>query len=84
MRTRSSEGPAAVVPAQDVLQDLPSVVLDDAEREAITHGRAVSDTEASSRGDSGAVALLAAGQLIGVAEAVDGWLRPRVVLETPG
>jgi tRNA pseudouridine55 synthase len=74
-------GPAAVVPAQAVLQDLPSVVLDDTARKAVAHGRAVSDSEAATRVGSGAVALLAAGQLIGVAEAIDGWLRPTVVLE---
>ena len=76
-------GPAAVLPAQAVLQDLPSVDLDESERLAVAHGRAVSDSEAAGRVGSGAVALLAAGHLIGVAEAVDGWLRPKVVLEAP-
>jgi tRNA pseudouridine55 synthase len=76
-------GRSSVVPAQTVLQDLPTVVLDEAERKAVVHGRPVSDSEAAARVGSGAVALLAAGQLIGVAEAVDGWLRPTVVLETP-
>jgi hypothetical protein len=71
------------VPAQAVLQDLPSVILDEAARHAVTHGRPVSDHEAAARVGNGAVALLAAGQLIGVAEAVDGWLRPTVVLESP-
>jgi tRNA U55 pseudouridine synthase TruB len=75
-------GWSAVVPAQTVLQDLPSVILDEAEREAVVHGRPVSDSQTAARVGSGAVALLAAGQLIGVAEAVDGWLRPTVVLET--
>jgi tRNA pseudouridine55 synthase len=76
-------GPAAVVPAQVVLQDLPSVILDDAARKDVAHGRPVTDSETAGRVGSGAVALLAAGQLIGVAEAADGWLRPTVVLETP-
>jgi tRNA pseudouridine55 synthase len=76
-------GPAAVVPAHAVLQDLPTVDLDDSARQAVAHGRAVSDCEAAGRVGSGAVALLSAGQLIGVAEAVDGWLRPKVVLEAP-
>jgi tRNA pseudouridine55 synthase len=76
-------GRSSVVPAQAVLQDLPTVILDEAERKAVVHGRPVSDSEAAARVGSGAVALLAAGQLIGVAEAVDGWLRPTVVLETP-
>ena len=74
--------PAAVLPAQAVLQDLPSVDLDESGRQAVAHGRAVSDSAAAGRVGSEAVALLAAGQLIGVAEAVDGWLRPKVVLET--
>lgn len=76
-------GPAAVLPAQAVLQDLPSVDLDESARQAVAHGRPVSDSEAAGRVGSEAVALLAAGQLIGVAEAVDGWLRPKVVLEAP-
>ena len=76
-------GRSSVVPAQAVLQDLPTVILDEAARKAVVHGRPVSDSEAAARVGSGAVALLAAGQLIGVAEAVDGWLRPTVVLETP-
>ena len=75
-------GPAAVVPARAVLQDLPSVILDEAARQAVSHGRPVSDSEAATRIGSKPVALLAAGHLIGVAEAVDGWLRPTVVLET--
>ena len=76
-------GPNAVLPAQAVLQDLPSISLDESGRQAVAHGRAVADTEASARPGSEAVALLSAGQLIGVAEAVDGWLRPKVVLD-PG
>jgi tRNA pseudouridine55 synthase len=76
-------GPASVLPAHAVLQDLPSVDLDETERQAVAHGRAVVGGEAVGRVGSGAVALLASGHLIGVAEAVDGWLRPRVVLETP-
>ena len=75
-------GPAAVVPARAVLQDLPSVILDETARQAVAHGRPVSDSEAATRVGSRPVALLAEGQLIGVAEAIDGWLRPTVVLET--
>ena len=75
-------GPATVLPAQAVLRDLPSVDLDESGRQAVAHGRAVADSGAAGRVGSGAVALLAEGQLIGVAEAVDGWLRPKVVLET--
>jgi tRNA pseudouridine55 synthase len=77
-------GPAAVLPAQAVLRDLPSIDLDDAARKAIANGQAVMDSSgaAGQRGSGAAVAMLAAGQLIGVAEALDGWLRPKVVLET--
>jgi tRNA pseudouridine55 synthase len=74
-------GPGAVLPAHAVLPDLPWVDLDEAEREAVLHGRAVVDGGTAGQRVSGAVALRAAGQLIGVAEAVDGWLRPKVVLE---
>jgi len=75
--------PAAVLPAQAVLLDLPSVELDEADRKAVAHGRSVVDSGAMERRGSGAeVAVLASGQLIGVAEAVDGWLRPKVVLDT--
>lgn len=74
-------GPRAVLPAHSVLPDLPSVDLDEADRQAVLHGRAVVDGGIAGQGVSGAVALLAAGQLIGVAEVVDGWLRPKVVLE---
>jgi tRNA pseudouridine55 synthase len=76
-------GPAVVLPAQAVLQDLPSVDLDESQRLAVAHGRAVSGSGAVERVGSGTVALLSSGQLIGVAEAVDGWLRPKVVLEAP-
>jgi tRNA pseudouridine55 synthase len=75
--------PTALIPAGAVLANLPSVDLDETARDAVAHGRAVVDSGAAGRRGSGdEVALLAAGQLIGVAEAVDGWLRPKVVLET--
>ena len=77
-------GPSDVLPAHTVLRDLPQVDLDDAARAAVAHGRAVADdeSEAAGRGGSGAaVAMFSAGELIGVAESVDGWLRPKVVLE---
>jgi tRNA pseudouridine55 synthase len=77
-------GPAAVVPAQSVLPDLPSVVLDEAARNAVAHGRAVRDSgEAGQRGSGEAVALLEGGELIAIARVEDGWLRPTVVLDTP-
>ena len=74
---------SVLLPARRVLRDMPEVDLDDAGRRDVVHGRAVVDARAvGQRGGGAEVALLAAGHLIGVAEAVDGWLRPKVVLET--
>jgi tRNA pseudouridine55 synthase len=76
-------GPAAVVSARSVLRDLRSVHLDQVERQAVVHGRAVKDSGAAGARDPGeAVALLEGGELIGVARVEDGWLRPAVVLES--
>jgi tRNA pseudouridine55 synthase len=76
-------GPAALLSPESVLRDLPSVELDEAARKAVVHGRAVQDREAAGqRGRGAAVALLQAGELIAVAQAEDGWLRPTVVLGT--
>jgi tRNA pseudouridine55 synthase len=72
---------SAVLPPHSVLSDLPAVDLDEAAREAVSHGRRVADREEAGRRGSGTVALLASGRLVGVAEAADGWLRPTVVLE---
>ncbi|HKP48909.1 MAG TPA: tRNA pseudouridine(55) synthase TruB [Gemmatimonadales bacterium] len=77
-------GPAALLSPQSVLRDLPSVDLDDTERKAVVHGRPVKDTGAAGQRAGGAVvALLGGGELIAVAQAEDGWLRPTVVLDTP-
>jgi tRNA pseudouridine55 synthase len=76
-------GPASVLQAHAVLQDLPSVDLDESGRHAVAHGRAVVHHGTAGGLGNGAVALLSAGELIGVAEVVDGWLRPKVVLERP-
>lgn len=70
--------PAAVLPPSAVLEHLPAVELAEAERVAVSHGRAV-----PASGPSGDVALLHAGELVAVARAGDGWLRPAVVLGTP-
>jgi tRNA pseudouridine55 synthase len=76
-------GPGAVLSAQAVLRDLPSVDLDEMGREAVVHGRAVRDSGEAGKRESGeAVALLQSGELLAVAKAEDGWLRPTVVLET--
>jgi tRNA pseudouridine55 synthase len=77
-------GPAALLSPQSVLRDLPSVDLDETERKAVVHGRAVKDSGAAGQRAGGAVvALLGGGELIAVAQAEDGWLRPTVVLDTP-
>jgi tRNA pseudouridine55 synthase len=77
-------GPAALLRPQSVLRDLPSVDLDETERKAVVHGRAVKDSGAAGQRAGGAVvALLGGGELIAVAQAEDGWLRPTVVLDTP-
>jgi tRNA pseudouridine55 synthase len=75
-------GPDAVMPAHAVLPDLPRVELDATARNAVAHGQAVVDgREAGQRGGGAAVALLAAGELVAVAEEENGLLRPKVVLE---
>jgi tRNA pseudouridine55 synthase len=72
---------ACILPPHQVLGDLPSVVLDAAAQQAVVHGRPVKDSGAAGDLGSGeAVALLGDGQLVAVAEAADGWLRPTVVL----
>jgi len=74
--------PAAVVPPQAVLDHLPSVVLEGAEVEAVTHGRAVMDPRDGQGRNDQPVALLARGALIAVARPREGWLHPTVVLES--
>jgi len=77
-------GPAVLLSPHAVLRDLPSVDLDETERKAVVHGRAVKDSGAAGQRAGGAVvALLGGGELIAVAQAEDGWLRPTVVLDTP-
>ena len=76
--------PTAVLPARVVLRDLPTAHLDEAARQAVAHGRAVVDSgEVGKRGSGEAVALLGDGELIAVAKAEHGWLRPTVVLNVP-
>jgi tRNA pseudouridine55 synthase len=72
-------GLSAVRPARAVLGHLPAVELDEPSRVAVSHGRAL-PAEADVRGD---VALTYGGELVAVARAGDGWLRPSVVLGTP-
>ncbi len=72
-------GPADLVPAGAVLVHLPAVELDETGRAAVSHGRALP----GSGGALGDVALTFAGELVAVARAGDGWLRPSVVLAAP-
>jgi tRNA pseudouridine55 synthase len=74
-------GAHALLSPETALRDLPHVTLDQPAREAVIHGRAVKDRAASGRRGSGeVVALLRDGELVAVARAEDGWLRPTVVL----
>jgi tRNA pseudouridine55 synthase len=73
---------AALIPAPQVLGDIGRVELDPDMRIAVSHGRAVVDSGAAERDSGTNVALLADGELIAVARAEDGMLRPTVVLST--
>ena len=70
-----------VIPAHLVLPDLPRVELDESGRAAVAHGRAVADSRAVGQRDGAEVALIAAGELVAVAQEQNGMLQPRVVLE---
>jgi tRNA pseudouridine55 synthase len=71
----------ALIPAALVLGNMATVELDPDMRVAVSHGRAVADSgTAGRRGRGTAVALLADGELIAVASADEGLLRPTVVL----
>ena len=72
----------AVVPAALVLGNMATVELDADMRVAVSHGRAVADGAAAERGSGTEVALLADGELMAIARAEDGMLRPAVVLST--
>ncbi len=74
----------ALIPPRMVLGDMPTVDLDAEALEAVSHGRAVVDGKAAGKRVSGTVVgLLGDGELVAVAKAEDGWLRPMVVLGTP-
>lgn len=69
----------AVRPVRTVLGHLPVHQLDEGGRIAVSHGRAVPAGEWI----EGDVALVRGDELVAVARAADGWLRPSVVLGTP-
>ncbi|HET6577173.1 MAG TPA: tRNA pseudouridine(55) synthase TruB [Gemmatimonadales bacterium] len=70
---------SALRPPRTALEHLPAVELDEPARVAVSHGRALP----ADAGASGAVALVHGGELVAVARAEDGWLRPSVVLGAP-
>lgn len=72
---------AALLPAAQVLRHLPAVELDREGRAAVIHGRAVADSGSAER-DGGPVVLLEGTELVAVARAEDGWLKPTVVMGT--
>jgi len=69
----------AVLPPHRALGHLPALELGEAERTAVSHGRAL----AAAPGVSGDVALMHGEDLVAVARAEEGWLRPAVVLAAP-
>jgi tRNA pseudouridine55 synthase len=71
-----------LLPLRAVLGDLPAVALDQAERAAVRHGRAVTDRWGGAAAGTvgGPVALLAEDEVVAVARAEAGVLRPMVVL----
>jgi tRNA pseudouridine55 synthase len=68
-----------VLPVRAVLRHLPWHELDESARVAVSHGRPLPAAD----GAAGDVALLHEGEVVAVARAGDGWLRPAVVLGTP-
>jgi tRNA pseudouridine55 synthase len=70
---------SALRPPGAALGHLPTRELDEPGRLAVSHGRSLP----AEPGATGDVALLHAGELVAVARADDGWLRPSVVLGTP-
>lgn len=66
---------AALIPALDALGPMPRLELSEGDIAAIRHGRAL----ARAVDEEGTVALEAGGELVAIAEAADGWIRPRKV-----
>jgi tRNA pseudouridine55 synthase len=73
-----SVSPAHVLPAGEVLPHLPVLQLDEEGRRAVSHGRKIP----GDLGGADHAALVHEGELVAVAKAESGWLRPTVVLET--
>lgn len=76
-------GPEALQPVVRVLRHLPAVELDAEARLAVLHGRRVADSDPTAQRGGEPVVLLEGSEVIAVAQAGDGWLRPSVVLAEP-
>jgi len=73
-----------LIPPRMLLGEMPLVELDTESVRAVSHGRPVEEGgEAGSRVRATVVGLLGDGELVAVAKAEDGWLRPMVVLREP-
>jgi tRNA pseudouridine55 synthase len=70
----------ALLPPVQVLRHLPAFELDEVRRAAVLHGRAVEASGAAGQRGSGAVVLLDGREVVAVAEATEGLLKPVVVL----
>jgi tRNA pseudouridine55 synthase len=73
---------AAIVPIERMLQDLPSVVLDRADVERVTHGQDVASAGGGKTGGDSIRLFDQAGQLVGIGEPArtPGFLHPSIVL----
>jgi hypothetical protein len=69
-----------LLPATQVLGHLPAVELDPESKAAVIHGRAVAGGGPAGQRGGEAVVLLQGSELVAVAWAEDGWLKPTVVL----
>ncbi|MSR07379.1 MAG: tRNA pseudouridine(55) synthase TruB [Gemmatimonadetes bacterium] len=70
-------GDVALRPAAEAVAHLDAVQLDDSAREFVRHGRAIPGGGSA----VAPVALLAGAELVGVAQPLDGFLHPKVVLD---
>jgi tRNA pseudouridine55 synthase len=75
-------GPATpLVPLSRVLDHLPAVALDEAQRADVRHGRRLRSGGAEGQKAREPVVLTAGGDVVAVARAEEGYLQPMVVLE---
>lgn len=74
--TPEEAGPSDVRPMLEAVSHLPQVELDEAESEQASHGHPLTRPAVPAT----IVALVSAGELLGIAHLADGFLKPRVVL----